>query len=280
MIRFARLLEKDFRVAISDRFVHAYKVLSVDSESKVFQDNISLFNFAASVGLKHNKKLRFERKNSTLIRLQTMKDAMLSTLYAIMFKDIQLDELVEHFDDEFLNIGLKTCEEYAEAGMEILMEKIFKNHYDGNYLFSLPPTMILDLYQFIANMNFPDYFAEQQKTISKVKVLLAPGYREEIRTQTISLNFEQELLLSERVIESTKLIYFVDNNDDIVSNQIEVLASARKESDNQFKGRFELIQTKIVDLKEINLIIVDKLTQIREFKKTFKLALAINDDLI
>lgn len=280
MIRFARLLEKDFRVAISDRFVHAYKVLSVDSETKVFQDNISLFNFVVSLGLKHNKRIRFERKTPTLIRLQTMKDSMLSTMYSIMFKDVKLDELVEHFDDDFLNIGLKTCEEYAEAGMEIMMEKIFKNHFDGNYLFSLPPTMVLDLYQFIANMNFPEYFAEQQKTISKVKILLAPGYREEIRTLTVSLNFEQELLLSERVIESTKLIYFVDKNDEIVSNQIEVIASARKEADNQYKGRFELYQAKIVDLNEIHLTVVDKLTQIKELNKTFKLALAINDDLI
>lgn len=280
MIRYARLLEKDFRVGISERFVQPYKVLAIDNSTKIFHDSISLFVFAASLGFKHSKKLRFERKSSNLLRLQPLKDRMLSTMYSIMFKGIQLDELVEYFNDDFLSRGLKSCEEFAEAGMEILMEKVFKNHYDGTYLFSLPPTTVLDIYQLVAHLNFPEYFSEQEKTLSKVKLLLSPGYREEIRTQIISLNFEQDMLLSERIIEASKTVYFIDHNDEIVSNQVDIVASARNETDNKYRARFELISSKIKDLNEISLVIVDSLTQIREMNKTYRLILAINDDLL
>jgi hypothetical protein len=164
--------------------------------------------------------------------------------------------------------------------MEILIDNILKNHFDGTYLSSLTPTLIFDLYQFIAMLNYPDYFNAREATVIPVKLKLMPGFREEIRTHIFTLEFEQEMLLNERVLESKKLVYFIDKQGNIVSNQVEVVASARKESENMFKVRFELLTSKIKDANEIDMVILEYSTQIKEMTKAFKLQLAIKDDLI
>lgn len=144
-------LPKDkHRVYISKRFDDIYELLGFDTNKKVFDNRISLFLFAASIGYKYNKSIPLLDKVEYPIHCEQLTDNQLSTLYSIIINDDKLGKNIENFmKDDFLPQALKLIETYAEGGMQTICEKVFEDKWIKNTLIREYNEYDIDLLRFI-----------------------------------------------------------------------------------------------------------------------------------
>lgn len=99
-------------------------------------DTRTLFLLCASIGYKHSKKTPLtERDKET--RGSFLKIDEESLIFNISYSDAEfagdIEKLAQN-DRETVNKVKKIYEEYANGGMEILVDKVFKDNWDGKRL--------------------------------------------------------------------------------------------------------------------------------------------------
>ncbi|MBT2682247.1 hypothetical protein [Bacillus sp. ISL-37] len=117
-------------VYTSKKYEEIYYHFNKNFEVK-YQD---LFLLCASIGFKKNRKLPLGERGREL-RTNYLKVKQKATVYSIILSDEELGKNIEAFEeDEFPRKARKRIEEYAEGGMEILVEEVFGRRWDGNTL--------------------------------------------------------------------------------------------------------------------------------------------------
>jgi hypothetical protein len=93
-----------------------------------------LFLLCATLGFKKNRKRKLDGKGREL-RTNYLNSRQKATVYSIILSDEELGKNIEAFESQdFPLTARKRIEEYAEGGMEILVEDVFDRRWDGNKL--------------------------------------------------------------------------------------------------------------------------------------------------
>lgn len=144
-------LPKDiYRAFISVKYNDIYDVLGYDTKSKIFENRISLFLFAATIGFKHIEPLVVGERVKDPIHCEQLKENQLASLYSIIVNDETLGKNIENFlEEDFLKKALRRVEEYAEGGMKILCDKVFETKWNGESLSTEYSDYDIDLLRFI-----------------------------------------------------------------------------------------------------------------------------------
>jgi hypothetical protein len=219
MIRYTALLEKDFRFYYSETFAFLYQALVNNRETKVFEDMSTMFTFMASIGLKNNLKLEYKEKNSSnQIRLQTLKDKHLNSIYSMIFQlrvlNIGLSVMTEK---DFLNGSLKEIELYAEGGMNYVFERYLKTFINGQTLLKSETS-----YDYIFTKIILDQvlsIEQSHQNTEKVNVGLSTKTKSKIIDYRPSVYLKQTVLSNETILPLKAKIYFIDQNYMPVSNE-------------------------------------------------------------
>lgn len=91
-----------------------------------------LFLLNVVFGHKYNRKVQFSGKGRE-IRSNFFKPDEQNVLYTILLADETINKDIEKFDEQDMQLPMrKTLEEYAEGGMEILIEELFLEKWDGS----------------------------------------------------------------------------------------------------------------------------------------------------
>ncbi|MBL4953032.1 hypothetical protein JK635_12490 [Neobacillus sp. YIM B02564] len=115
----------------SKKYEEIYFHLNQKYEIK-YQD---LFLLCATLGFKKNRKASIGERGREL-RTNYLNTRQKATVYSIILSDEELGRNIEAFDEDdgFPKKARKRLEEYAEGGMEILVEEVFGHRWDGHKL--------------------------------------------------------------------------------------------------------------------------------------------------
>jgi hypothetical protein len=114
----------------SKRYEEIYFHLNTKYEIK-YHD---FFLICASIGFKKNHRRKVGERGREM-RTNFFKGRQKATIYTIILSDEELGRNIEAFgEDDFPRRARKLLEEYAEGGMEILVEEVFGRRWDGNQL--------------------------------------------------------------------------------------------------------------------------------------------------
>lgn len=113
----------------------------------------SLFLLTVTIGFNNSKKNPFNQRGSTQMRSSYLSPDQESLVYNIAFSDNSFNNNIEELssgDKDNLAKIKNIYEEYANGGMEILIEKVFKDRWNGEYLDPDYEHYHFDLFKFIA----------------------------------------------------------------------------------------------------------------------------------
>lgn len=114
----------------STKFADIYVYMNSQYGIK-YQD---LFSICMSIGFKNNRKSKL-KSQGIQIRSNYFNTNQRSAVYAMILEDPEIGKNIEKFSEkQFSLTGRILMEEYAEGGMEILVEEVFKNRWDSNRL--------------------------------------------------------------------------------------------------------------------------------------------------
>ncbi|AQS09899.1 hypothetical protein CLOBY_20380 [Clostridium saccharobutylicum] len=112
-----------------------------------------LFILCAAIGFKNNKRTTIGEKGREF-RTNYFKRDSKATAYSIILNDPELGKQIEKFEDkEFAREARAALEEYAEAGMEILIENLFVRKWDGNKLDDSYDEYIVDIVSYVYGLS-------------------------------------------------------------------------------------------------------------------------------
>lgn len=123
-------------------------------------DNISgieikyLFLLTVTIGFKNSRKKEMNSRGSTQMRSSYLNPDQESLVYNIAFSDSVFDNDIEKLaSSEKSNLAeiKKIYEEYANGGMEILIEKVFKGRWDGEELDPNYEYYHFDLFKYVSS---------------------------------------------------------------------------------------------------------------------------------
>lgn len=111
-----------------------YEEIYIHFNSKLDIKYQDLFLLCASIGFKKNQKKRItERGREFRTNYWTSKQR--ATAYSIILSDPEIGKNIEAFEDsEFRLKARKKLEDYAEGGMQVLVNEVFGHRWDGNTL--------------------------------------------------------------------------------------------------------------------------------------------------
>lgn len=93
-----------------------------------------LFTICTVIGFINNIRVPYNDKGKD-IRSEYFSDNDLMKIYVIMMKSSDINATIDDFADiNFRKDKFKIIEEYAEAGMKILVDEVFKGNWDGSEL--------------------------------------------------------------------------------------------------------------------------------------------------
>lgn len=93
-----------------------------------------LFTICASIGYKNNSKVKIEQRGREF-RSNYFNMGQRSIMYSIILSDNNIGKNIEKFDDREFRVNSKRMlEEYAEGGLEILIDEVFKSRWDNHML--------------------------------------------------------------------------------------------------------------------------------------------------
>lgn len=160
MLKYAAIKEKDsYKVDISRTYNDIYEVLVMDKNCRVFDNKISLFVFAASVGYRYNNPKDILDRSDNSIHCQPISESQLATVFSIIINDATIGKNFENFiDNDFLTKGLKLVEKYAQGGMEILCDRVFESNWNGDTLSRKYNEYDVDLLRFVYQERMTEPF--------------------------------------------------------------------------------------------------------------------------
>lgn len=108
-----------------------------------------LFTLCAVVGFKNNRALERESKGREFRGIYLKRENSVS-LYSIILNDEDLGKQIDSFDkSEYQKKCIKKLEEYAEGGMEILTEEVFRGKWGVNKLDEKYDEYIIDIISYV-----------------------------------------------------------------------------------------------------------------------------------
>ncbi|WP_461205027.1 hypothetical protein [Clostridium sp. DL1XJH146] len=114
----------------SKKYETIYKYLNENLGIKYHE----LFTLVASIGFVNDRQIKFEKRGREF-RSNYLNNQQKASIYSIILNDPELGKQIEMFNDKNFNLQCrKKLEEYAEGGMEILVEEVFKNKWNGTSL--------------------------------------------------------------------------------------------------------------------------------------------------
>jgi hypothetical protein len=114
----------------SKRYEEIYIHFNSNYEIK-YQD---LFLLCASIGFRNDRKTSFKERGREF-RTNYLNSKQKATAYSIILSDSELGKNIEAFENsEFRLQARKRLEQYAEGGMDLLVEEVFGHRFDGNKL--------------------------------------------------------------------------------------------------------------------------------------------------
>ena len=114
----------------SKKYEPIYMHLNSVYEMK-YQD---IFLLCASLGYKKNKKVPLTDRGREL-RTNYFNSKQKAAVYTIILGDQEIGKNIEAFEDAKFRLNArKTLEQYAEGGMQILVDEVFTFRWDGNKL--------------------------------------------------------------------------------------------------------------------------------------------------
>jgi hypothetical protein len=91
-----------------------------------------LFLICVTLGASQGKKVISEDRKGREFRSTYFKEEQKPLLYSIILNDENLGKDIERFNDpKFVNQAIKLLIEYANGGMELLIENVFKDKWNG-----------------------------------------------------------------------------------------------------------------------------------------------------
>lgn len=129
----------------SKKYEEIYIHFNTELDMK-YQD---LFLLCTSIGFKHNRKKRPDERGREF-RTNYLTSKQKATAYSIILSDSEIGKNIEAFEEsDFRLKARKTLEDYAEGGMEILVEEVFSSRWDGHKLDSSYKEYEVDLLSYI-----------------------------------------------------------------------------------------------------------------------------------
>lgn len=108
-----------------------------------------LFLVCATLGAKEGKRSKIENRNGREFRSTFFSDRERKLAYSIILNDEEYGKDIEKFSSlDFPREARKLLEEYAEGGMDILVEEVFKDKWNGHKLVD-DDNYEIDLLQFV-----------------------------------------------------------------------------------------------------------------------------------
>lgn len=121
------LQEAEMLIYTSEKYEDIY--FKFNKDFKMTYKN--LFLLCASIGSRHGKSTPLNKKGREF-RASFFNEKEESLVYSIILNDEKYGKDIEKFNDlEFRKEARGIIEEYAEGGMDILIENVFKNKWNG-----------------------------------------------------------------------------------------------------------------------------------------------------
>lgn len=93
-----------------------------------------LFTFCTVIGFIKNVRISYSDKGKDT-RSEYFSDSDLMKIYVIMMKSNDINATIDDFSNiNFIKEKFKIIEEYAEGGMKILVDEVFKGNWNGSEL--------------------------------------------------------------------------------------------------------------------------------------------------
>lgn len=107
------------------------------------------FTLCAAIGFKNNRCLERESKGREF-RGSYLKRDNKASLYSIILNDEELGKQIDSFDRvEYQKECIKKLEKYAEGGMEVLVEEVFRGKWGHNKLDERYDEYIIDIISYV-----------------------------------------------------------------------------------------------------------------------------------
>jgi hypothetical protein len=111
-----------------------YEEIYIHFNTKLDIKYQDLFLLCASIGFKKNQKKKMEERGREF-RTNYFNSRQKAAVYSIIINDPAIGKNIEAFDNsEFRLSARKKLEDYAEGGMQVLIDEVFGHRWDGNKL--------------------------------------------------------------------------------------------------------------------------------------------------
>ncbi|RNC99553.1 hypothetical protein [Lysinibacillus halotolerans] len=109
-----------------------------------------LFLVCAAIGAKNDKRTQPLDQKGREFRSSFFSDKERKLVYSIILNDEEKGKNLESFSNsEFPKVARKLLQEYAEGGMDLLIEKVFKEKWNGHSLDDDHDRYEIDLLKYI-----------------------------------------------------------------------------------------------------------------------------------
>lgn len=136
--------------SVDEKYTNIYDYFTNNNNVKKI-DTRTLFLLAASIGFKHSRKSSLEKKGKET-RASFLKVDEENLIFNMAYSDEifsnDLEKLAQNDKDNLPKIK-KIYEEYANGGMEVLIEEVFKDNWNGYELNNDYSKYYYDLARFI-----------------------------------------------------------------------------------------------------------------------------------
>lgn len=139
------LTEQQIIFNTSKRFEDIYIKFNEIADVKYHE----LFILCATIGFKNNRHNKIGEKGREL-RSAYLDSNQKASAYSIILNDANIGKNIDRFvDKEFVSLAKKSLEEYAEGGMELLIEEAFPTKFNNGILETRYDEYIIDMMSYV-----------------------------------------------------------------------------------------------------------------------------------
>lgn len=152
------------RVFADDNKRHLFEKLCLDQKNKIFNTNKDLFLFAVAIGFKYKQKLPLRHRGTEIPFTVFQKDKKnFYFIDLIALGDTEDVHILDWDSEKIVDEKIKIFEEYANAGLEVIDQKLFKESGD------IFENLLQLIYKELENNNIQNF--DLDDLIEKIKEL-------------------------------------------------------------------------------------------------------------
>lgn len=139
------LQESEMIIYSSQKYEEIY--IKINKDSKITYKNI--FLLCAALGA-HKGRVKSLDKTGREFRASYLKENEKNLVYSIILNDETDGKNIELFKEpEFRNKARRIIQEYAEGGMDVLVEEVFKEKWNGSKLYEKYDNYDVDIMKYL-----------------------------------------------------------------------------------------------------------------------------------